>query len=60
MEIKLKTIIHHDKNANGTQRERFCCGCWNTCLDEDRPLVPYAQCNECGEIRVAIFPGINT
>jgi len=59
MRIVLKTWANHSTNADGTERANHCCGCWNINLDEDAALVPYAQCNECGEIRAAVFPGIS-
>lgn len=58
MKIEIKTTSWHEMNADGTPRAEHCCGCWNVCLDEDRPTVPYAQCNECGEIRNAVLPGV--
>lgn len=59
MKVEVKTANNHSMNRDGTERDPHCCGCWNICLDEDNPLVPYAQCNECGEIRGAVFPGID-
>ena len=59
MKVEFKTAIHHDKNADGTEREQHCCGCWHFALDGDAPSTPYAQCNECGEIRKAVFSGID-
>lgn len=59
MKVEVKTMQNHDENLDGTPRDQHCCGCWHICLDEDAPLRPYAQCNECGEIRHAVFPGIS-
>jgi len=53
MIIEFRTAEWH-----GYDREEHCCGCWHVCVDADAPLVPYVKCNECGEIRKAIFPGI--
>ena len=58
MKFEMKTLLHHANNEDSTQRDDHCCGCWNIILDEDAPEVPYAQCNECGEIRQANFPGV--
>lgn len=58
MKITLKTANWHEFNKDGSKRDPHCCGCWNVCLDEDSPLSPYAQCNECGEVRQANFPGV--
>lgn len=58
MDIVIKTPIWHEKNADGSVRQEHCCGCWNFILTEDDPSRPYAKCNECGEIRVARFNGI--
>lgn len=60
MKFEMKTMLHHANNADGTERDDHCCGCWNFCVDEDMPTQPYAQCNECGETRTASFPGITT
>jgi len=51
MKIEFKTAIPHDKGE--------CCGCWHFIIDEDAPSRPYARCNECGEMREAVFPGIS-
>ena len=58
MKFEMKTLIHHALNEDGSTRTDHCCGCWNIILDEDDPLGPYAQCNECGEIRKATYPGV--
>ena len=58
MIVEFKTAIHHANNEDGSERKDHCCGCWHFCLDEDAPQKPYARCNECGEIRIAIFKGI--
>lgn len=60
MIIEHKTMWHHDRNADGTAREQHCCGCWHFIIDSDTSEKPYARCNECGDIRVAAFPGIAT
>jgi len=58
MIIEFRTAEWHGYDRNGVVREDHCCGCWHVCVDADAPLVPYVKCNECGEIRKAIFPGI--
>ena len=58
MKVGIKTTNHHALNADGTERQEHCCGCWDVYLDEDIP-VPYAVCNECREVRLASFPGID-
>jgi hypothetical protein len=59
MRVEAKTAINHDTQSNGVAVDDHCCGCWHVVLDEDDPLHPYAKCNECGEIRMATFPGIS-
>jgi hypothetical protein len=44
----LKTPIWHSHNADGTQREKHCCGCWDVSYNDDGLNV---VCNECGEVR---------
>ena len=46
------TMIWHGINADGTVREKHCCGCW--VIDRKEYI---ATCNECGETRdMAFYP----
>jgi hypothetical protein len=59
MRFEFPTANNHTMNADGGDRAEHCCGCWHYVVDENDPQRPYAQCNECREIRVATFPGID-
>lgn len=59
MRIEFLTARSHADNADGSPRAPHCCGCWHFVVDQTDPCRPYAQCNECGEIRTATFPGID-
>lgn len=58
MKFEIKTAMSHLQNADGSYRGEHCCGCWHFIMDEDAPERPYAKCNECGDVRYGIFPGV--
>lgn len=60
MRITFKTTAcHGTSNADGSNRDH-CCGCWSVSLDEDAPLRPLLECNECGEMREFVLPHIES
>lgn len=42
------TRYHHSHNADGTERQQHCCGCWTVKYDS---VGLRFECNECGEVR---------
>ena len=59
MRIEFGFPLWHQHNADGSERTEHCCGCWVFVCDSDDPRIAYAECNECAEVRPAVFPGVD-
>ena len=54
--LTLNEIYRHFDYSCGCEHD--CCGCWNILISDQSPSKPYAQCNECGELRAFKAEGI--